>query len=166
MTVDTPGRTPRPPTTAAAGVSPSELRVDHGVGGHFQVVEQRLAMCVVESCRVDGCDRGVHAPQPGVALERADLKWRVPNPRPGMTPLMGVRPRAAPVLLEEHPQPLLGPLEVIFGVETPQNFILGDQRVEARHDRMERICSADSVVEGLLWLLHRFHCGPCPTWAA
>src|ERR1700754_978724 len=112
MTADTPGRTPRPSTTAAVHVASSELRVDEGMRGHFQVVEQRLAMLVVESRRVDGCDRGMHAAQPGVALEGADLERRVPHPQPAMATLIGVCPRAAPVLFEEHPEPDLGAGEV------------------------------------------------------
>src|SRR6202044_3560075 len=83
-----------------------------------------------------------------------------------MAALIGVRPRTAPVLLEEHPEPDLGAREVVLGVQAPQNFVFGDQLVKARHDRTERICAADSVVEGLLWLFHRLHCGPCPEWAA
>src|SRR6201996_8732045 len=166
MTVDTPGRTPRPSTTGAVAVRSSELRVDEGMRGHFQVVEQRLTVHIVEGRRVDRCDRDMHAAQPGVALEGADLERRVPHPQPGMAALVGVCARAAPVLLEEHPEPDLGGREVVFGVQTPQNFVLGDQLVKARHDRMERIRAADSVVKGLLWLFHRLHCGPCPEGAA
>src|SRR5271155_5657880 len=166
MTADTPGRTPRPSTMGAVDVWSSEFRVDEGMRGHFQVVEQRLAVYVVEGRRIDGCDRGVHAAQPRVALERADLERRVPHPPPRVGPLIGLWPRAAPALREEHPGPDLGAREVIFGVQTPQDFVLGDQLVEARHDRMERICAADGVVEGLLWLFHRLHCGPCPQWVA
>src|ERR1700759_1470144 len=166
MTVDTPGRTPRPSTTGAVAVRSSELRVDEGMRGHFQVVEKRLTVHIVEGRRVDRCGRDMRAGEPGVAFEGAALERRVPRPQPGMAALVGVCPRAAPVLLEEHPEPDLGGCEVILGVQPPQNFVLGDERVEARHDRMERICATDSVVEGLLWLFHRIHCGPCPNWAA
>src|ERR1700733_14780625 len=83
-----------------------------------------------------------------------------------MAALIGVRPRTAPVLLEEHPEPDLGAREVVFGVQTPQNFVLGDQLLKARHDRMERVGAADSGVEGLVWLFHRLHCGPWPERAA
>src|SRR6201992_1879843 len=113
MTADTPGRTPRPSTTAAVHVASSELRVDEGMRGDFQVVEKRLAMHVVESRRVDGCDRGMHAAQPSVALERADLERRVPHPQPGMAALGGVCPRDAPVLLGKHPGPNSAPGESV-----------------------------------------------------
>ena len=59
-------------------------------------------------------------------------------------------------------QPFLGARQVVFGVQPPQNLVLGDQFIEARHDRVEGVCATDSVVEGLLYLFHRLHCGPCP----
>src|SRR3978361_1004849 len=83
-----------------------------------------------------------------------------------MATLIGVRPRATPILLEKHPQPFLGARKVVLGVQRPQNLVLGDQLVETRDDRMKRVRTADSVVEGLLWLLHHLHCGLCRERAA
>src|SRR5438874_1740857 len=51
-----------------------------------------------------------------------------------MATLIGVRPRAAPILLEKHPQPFLGARKVVLGVQRPQNLVLAHQLVYSRSD--------------------------------
>ena len=69
----------------------------------------------------------------GCHRERA---WRMPESR--VTTLVGVRRRAAPVLLEEHRQPVRGRAEVVFRVERPQLRVVSHPLVEAVHDADER----------------------------
>ena len=76
-------------------------------------------------------DRDAHAAQPGVALERADLEGGVPHPQPRVAALVRIGLRAAPVLLQEHPQALLGRAEVLLGIERAQHRVVGDLFVEA-----------------------------------
>src|SRR6185312_134151 len=91
---------------------------------------------------------------------RADPKWCVSHPQARVSALLRIGPRAAPVLLEKHPQPHLGTVEVVLGIERPQNLVVAHQCVETRNDRMKRLCPADGVVEGLLiCLFHPLHCG-------
>ncbi len=63
--------------------------------------------------------------------------------------LFGVRPRTAPVLLQEHPQPVLSALEVILRIQRPQYFVVADEFIETGHDRAEGLGTADRIVEGL-----------------
>jgi hypothetical protein len=79
-----------------------------------------------------------------------------------MAALVGVGSRATPVLLEEHAQSFLGAREVVQGIHLTQYLVLGDLRIKAGHDRIEGLGTADSVVEGLLHLIHRLHCGASP----
>ena len=121
-----------------------------------------LAVLVVEGLRVDRRHCGVHAPQPGVALDEPDLERAVPHPQAGVAALVGVGARAAPVLLEEHPQPHLGGVEVLLGVQRAQDLVLADQRVEPRHDGVEGVVATHFVVEGPLRLSHVTHCSDLP----
>jgi hypothetical protein len=119
-------------------------------------------MLVVERLRVDLRDGRVHAAQPRVALNVADAERGVPHPQSRMATLLGVDPRAAPILFKEHPQPLLGGVEFVLGVDRTQDLVLADQLVEPRHDGVERVVAAHRVVKGLLTIdfFHRHHCGP------
>src|SRR6202034_3853589 len=107
-------------------------------------------------------DGRVHAPQPRVALDGSDPERGVTHPQPRMSTPVGVGARATPVLLEEHPQSVLGTLEVVRRVQLTQYFVLGNLSVKARHNRMESLGSADGVVEGLPHLIHHLHCGASP----
>src|SRR5262245_50173215 len=79
-----------------------------------------------------------------------------------MAALVGVGPRTAPVLLEEHPQPLLGGVELVLRVNRSQNLVFADQRIELRHDRVERLSPSDGIVKRLLGCrIHPLHCGAC-----
>src|SRR5699024_1900100 len=53
----------------------------------------------------------------------------------------------APVLLEEHPQTLLGALQIRLGVHRPQQRVAGDARVEVVHEGPEGLVTADGIVE-------------------
>ena len=111
-------------------------------------------MLVVEGGGVHRGHRGVHAAQPGVALDEPDPVRGVSHPQPRMTALIGVGPGAAPVLLEEHPQPVLGGRQIIVGIQRAQHLIVGDQLVEARHDGAKRRRATYRVVKGLRGLGH------------
>src|SRR5689334_14377726 len=71
-----------------------------------------------------------------------------------MATLIGVGPRAAPVLLEEHPQPHFGAVDVILGIQRKQDFVLANQLVKPRHQGLERVMATDFVVERPLGLSH------------
>ena len=47
-------------------------------------------MLLIEGLRVDLGDRGVHASQPGVALQEADPKGCVAHPQPWVAALVGI----------------------------------------------------------------------------
>ena len=96
----------------------------------------------------------MHTAQPGIALDEPDPELRVPHPQSGVTALIGVGPRATPVLLEEHPQPVLRALQIIRGVEREQHLVGADQFVETRHDGAKRLRAAYRVVKGLRGLGH------------
>ena len=76
-----------------------------------------------------------------------DSERRMPHPQPGVAPLLAVRRRAAPVLLQEHPQPLLGRTEVVLRVQRAQRCVVGDAGVEAPDQGHEGLVTADLVVE-------------------
>jgi hypothetical protein len=71
-----------------------------------------------------------------------------------MTPLIRVGPRAAPVLLEEHPQSDLRGVEVVLRIEGEEDLVLAHQLIEARHDGVKRLVATDFVVERALRLCH------------
>src|SRR5688500_10400663 len=108
-------------------------------------------------------DGDPHAAQPGVVLDRAEPEGEVAHPRAGVAALVVVRPRAAPVLLEEHPEPGFGRAEVLFRVEGAQHRIGGDLLVEACDDLVEDGGAADVVVE----VAGHGHCSivPSTSWA-
>ena len=80
-----------------------------------------------------------------------------------MPALVGVGARAAPVLLQEHPQPGLGAGQILLRIQRAQDLVVGDLFVEPRDDPAERIGATDGVVEGLLGLIHRSHCRRSPS---
>ena len=61
-------------------------------------------------------------------------------------------------LLEEHPQPVLGAVEVVLRVQRAQDLVVADQLVEPRHQELEGLRSTDFVVERPLRLCHGRHC--------
>ena len=116
-------------------------------------------MRVVEGPGIDRRDRRVHAPQPGVAFDRADLERVVTHPQSRVAALVRIGVRSAPVLLEEHPHPAFGRTQIFLGIEGPDDVVLGDFLVEARGELAERLRSAHRLIEGLLHVSHGvFHC--------
>jgi hypothetical protein len=91
-------------------------------------------------------ERGPHDREPGVALALADRPRDVAHPQPRVAALLGVGRRPAPVLHEEHPQPVLGRTEVVR-VQRPQHRVLGHAGVEVGHQPAEDRLAADRVVE-------------------
>ena len=85
-----------------------------------------------------------HVAQPSVALGRADDERGVPHAQPGMTALLAVSARAAPVLHEEQCE-VVGRLGQVVGVERPQQRVAGDAQVEAVHQVDEELLPAYSV---------------------
>src|SRR5829696_9278605 len=154
MIAGTPGRRPRWTTTGLPCLRPSEGRVHHRMGCHLQIGQQLLAVLVVECLRVDLRDGSVHAAQPRIALDVADPERRVTHPQSRMSALIRISPRAAPVLLEEHAQPHLGSVELVFWVERTQDFVLANQLIKPRHDGVKRVVASDFVVERALRLCH------------
>src|SRR4051812_16640031 len=67
--------------------------------------------------------------------------------QPRMTAHLAVGVGSAPVLLQEHPQPLGGRLELVLGVDGTKDRILLDPRVERRDQSLERGVAADGVEE-------------------
>src|SRR4051812_612764 len=130
--------------------SGSELAVHHARRGHLQVVPELGAVGLVE---VGLVHRDPHAAQPRVALDGPDLERHVPHPQPRVTALLRVGARAAPVLLEEHPQPHLGRTEVLLRVERSQHLVLGDLLVEPGDELLEHRRAAHVGVE-LLGMAH------------
>src|SRR6185295_326572 len=100
----------------------------------------------------------MHAAQPRVPLDVADPKWGVSHPQPRMATPIGVGPRSAPILLEKHPQPFFGRVELVLGVDRTQDLVLADYLVETRHDGVERVVATDFVVKRALRLCHALHC--------
>jgi hypothetical protein len=66
-----------------------------------------------------------------------------------MSALFAICRRAAPILLEEHPQSLFGRGKIGFGIERAERRIGGDSFVEPFDERNEGGLTADGVVEGL-----------------
>ena len=87
-------------------------------------------------------------------FDESDPERYVPHPQPGVATLFGIGPRPTPVLLEEHPQPVLGGVEFVFGVQRAQHLVLTNQRVEAGHDGAKRLGATHRVVERLRILGH------------
>ena len=119
--------------------------VDEGVCRPREVVAQAVVVLGGEPERVDGVH---HVQQPAVAHVGRDLEGHVPHPQARVTALLGVGRRAAPVLLEEHPEALLGRAEVVLGVEGAQRLVLGDAAVELAHELGEGLVAAEVVVVG------------------
>ena len=93
--------------------------------------------------------------EPAVARLRRHGERRVPHAQPRVPALVGVRRGAAPVLLEEHREPVCGGSEVLLGVERPQHLVGGHALVERVDDELDRVVPADRVVERLgRWLGH------------
>src|SRR5699024_5880227 len=96
--------------------------------------------------RVEG---RAHVAEPAVSRLRIHFEGDVPHPQSGMTSLLTVGRRPAPVLFQEHPQPVAGALRGPFRVHRLQNRILGDAIVESVDERDESVMTAHLVVECL-----------------
>jgi cation:H+ antiporter len=118
--------------------------VHHGVRRHDEVVPQRRLELLRELQLVDG---GAHVRQPGVALCRTDREGRVPHAQPGMAALFPIGPRAAPVLDEEEPEPLLGGSEVLFRIERAEHRVRRDVLIEPVDEPAEGLLAADRLEE-------------------
>ena len=64
-----------------------------------------------------------------------------------MAALLGVRPRSAPVLLQEHQQPALGALEVVLRIHRGEDLVFAHAGVELGGQPVEGRAAADGVVE-------------------
>src|SRR5664280_1998082 len=71
----------------------------------------------------------------------------MPHPQPRMSPQLAVGARAAPVLNQEHPQPLLRPGQVRLRVERSQFGIGSHPGVEPGDQKPKRLRAADGVIE-------------------
>src|SRR5664279_2942701 len=71
----------------------------------------------------------------------------MPHPEPRMSPQLAVGARAAPVLNQEHPQPLLRPGQVRLRVERSQFGIGSHPGVESGDQKPKRLRAADGVIE-------------------
>ena len=70
-----------------------------------------------------------------------------------MSASVGVGGRATPVLGKEQGQPLLGALELLFGIHRSEELVLRDAQIEDVDDAGDRGETADLVVEGHFWVL-------------
>ncbi len=95
-------------------------------------------------------ETGAEVHEPAVAGLDRDLERRVTHAQARVAALLGVGRRTAPVLLEEHPEPLVGGSEVLLGIERPKHLVGRDTVVERVDDQLDRVVPADGVVEGLL----------------
>ena len=74
---------------------------------------------------------------------------RVAHPQPRMATLLAVGRRAAPVLDQEHPQPLGGRAQVLLGIQGPQHRILRDARVEGVDEPAKGLLAPDRLVHAV-----------------
>src|SRR6188508_2410512 len=120
--------------------------VHHRVGRTLHIGPQLVLLL---RCQLDRLDCITHVSKPAVPHRRRYRKGRVAHTQPRMTALLAVRRRAAPVLLQEHPQPLLGRSKIRFRVERTQWWVGGNPFVEPLNKCYESLVAADGVVEGL-----------------
>src|SRR4051812_46230479 len=125
--------------------SPSLLGVDEHLRGGLEVVPQHAVGLRVQP---DLVERGAHVGEPCHPRLLVDAERRVPGAKARMTAHLAVGARAAPVLLEEQPQPLRSRLQLVLRVERPEHGVVLDPRVERRDQPSEGLVAADSVVEG------------------
>ena len=122
-------------------------RVDHRGGGRREVVEQRLAHGGREVKRFH---RRGHVSEPGVALGPADRERLVAHAQSRMSALLAVGRRPAPVLDQEQGQPLGRARQIFVRIDTPQDGITGDPRVEALDESPEGRLAARQLVQALV----------------
>lgn len=91
-----------------------------------------------------------HVRQPGIVCRLVDGERGVPHPQPGVTAVVAVRRRAAPVLDQEQGEAFLGRAQVLLGVHGSQQRVFGHSLVETMHEAPEGLLAADLLVEGLL----------------
>ena len=111
-------------------------------GGH-QVVPQeprRSAASAISSTAIRMC-RSQWSRASGVTAN-----GRVPHPQPRVPALVGVGVRPAPVLLQEHQQPLVRWPEILLGVQRAEQVVAGDPVVEDGHEPLEGRASTHPVV--------------------
>src|ERR671931_1914931 len=123
--------------------------IDHEIRRAYQIVPKGLLLVLRQ---LQTLHRPPHVAEPGVALPLADRERRVPHPQPGMSLLTGVRTGTAPVLLQEHPQPVCRCVQIRIRVERPQHRIVRHARVELVDQLAEGRRAADRLVEGLVRL--------------
>src|SRR4051794_9982906 len=134
--------------SAASRVRPSSVqRVDHAPRGAFQVIPQDR---LVHRREVQRLDRLPHVRQPAVPGVGVHPERGVAHPQPRVPALLAVRRRPAPVLLQEHPEPPRGGLEVLVGVQPPQHGVAGAALEDPADEPHERVVPADLLVEAAL----------------
>jgi len=83
-------------------------------------------------------DRGRHAGQPGVPLDRADDIGGVPHPQPRVSPLDAVVGGAAPILAQEAGEPA-GRTGQVVGIQRSQHRVLRHSIVKSAGQVIEPI---------------------------
>src|SRR4051794_30051537 len=71
----------------------------------------------------------------------------MPGTQPGMPTHLVVGVRTAPVLLQEHPQPLRRRLELVVGIDGTKHRILLNPGIERGDEPLERRMAPDGVEE-------------------
>ena len=135
-----------------AGGGPARRLLVEGVDQEVRGPDDVLPELLLVLGRHAGlAERVVHVAEPAVASRGRDGERRVPHAEPRVATRVGVRRRAAPVLLEEHPEALRGRAEVFLGVQRAQHRVARPRRRRTGSTMPdERLVAADGVVEGLL----------------
>jgi cation:H+ antiporter len=118
--------------------------VDHAVRRHDEVVPQHRLELLRELQFVHG---GTHVRQPGVPLRLADRERHMSHAQPGMAAPLPVGARAAPVLDQEEPEPLLGGPQVLLGVQRAEERVVRHSLVEPVDEPAEGLLAADRLKE-------------------
>src|SRR3569833_1334565 len=135
----------------------STLRVRliaHVIGKRVQLLAKKGAELVRHRLFVE---RAIHAPQPLVALARADVKWKMPCAQARMSILLDVHGRTARPSGEVHIQLLTRRLEA-GRVESPDRRRFGrcvHEVIEAIDELTNARVATDHLIRRGLLLVHR-----------
>src|SRR5512133_645703 len=120
--------------------------VHHRVRSPLHVGPQLMLLL---RCQRDRIDRIPHMVQPAVPHRRRHRERGMAHAQPRVSALLAVGGWAAPILLQEHAQPLFGRSKVSFGIEGAQWGVECNPFVEPLHKCNEGLVAADGVVESL-----------------
>src|SRR5699024_9568928 len=129
------------PTDLASGVL-----VDEHVRDAHHVLPDGGAVRVAELLGGNLVEGRNHQFQPTIAGGNVNGERVVAHPQSRMAALDAVILRAAPVLLEEHPEPGFRALPVVVGVHRAEDVVLGDAAVKTG-DHFREGCLADFPVK-------------------